>query len=225
MKKNWLYVLVFLSVSSLAWGGARETALEKELQGDRAGAVASYEEWLAAYPQSAEFTGILFHAADIHPSLNGGIELLEKYLALAPDRAAQSAIVGKTATLYEVSGDIVKAQTLFEQAYQLNPSEAAFPFLYRAARLCFELGETHRSEELARFVTSHCTDAATRKRAAFLLTRILASSGNLEEALRISLRLTEDAGNPAGNGGIDNTDVFPFFLYIFNNRLFGGAFC
>jgi tetratricopeptide (TPR) repeat protein len=207
MIKNIFSVFVFLCAFSALYAGPREAALEQEKKGDREGAAALYEQWLAANPGSAEFTQVLFHAADIHPQLKSSIALLEKYWAHISDKAAQSAILGKTATLYEISGDFVKAQALFDQAYYANPGEAAFPFLYRSARLLFELGETRKSEDHARVVANLCKNPVTKKRAAFLLTRILAGSGQPEEALRVALRLTEDSSNPTDNESV--------FLFIF----------
>jgi tetratricopeptide (TPR) repeat protein len=187
---------------------ARQTALEREKKGDRAGAAAAYEDWLKANPQSPEFTATLFHAADIHPDLVSSISLLEKYQALPQDRAAQSAIKSKTATLYEISGNLVTAQKLFESAYYANPGEETFPSLYRSARLLFELGETQKSEDHARLTANLCKNPVTKKRATFLLTRLMAAD-NPEGALRIALQLTEDAANPA-----DNENIFLFIFHL-----------
>jgi tetratricopeptide (TPR) repeat protein len=186
----------------------RETAGELEKKGDRPGAVSAYEEWLRANPASSEFTLVLFHAADIHPDMKSAIGLLEKYAGLPQARQVQSEILGKTATLYEITGDLVKAQTLFEQAYYAYPDEATFPFLFRSARLLFELGEFQKSEDRARVVANLCKNSVTKKRAAFLLTRILAATGSPEDALRVALRLTEDPSNRTDNESI--------FLFIFS---------
>jgi tetratricopeptide (TPR) repeat protein len=207
--KNFFFIPVFLCVFSAVYAGPREAALEQEKKGDRAGAAALYEQWLAANPASPEFTQVLFHAADIHPRLTSSLALLEKYLSHSSDKAARSAILGKTATLYEISGDFVKAQALFGEAYSVNPGEAAFPFLYRSARLLFELGEVQKSEDSARVVARLCKNPVTKKRSAFLLTRILAASGKLEEALNIALRLTEDSSNPG-----DNESIFRFIVTL-----------
>jgi tetratricopeptide (TPR) repeat protein len=206
MKRIIVCAAVFFVLRGL-YAGPLETALEKEKKGDRAGAVASCEEWLKANPLSPEFVKTLFHAADIHPDLKQSIVLLEKYQGTPPDKAAQSAITGKTATLYEISGNFPKAQRLYEEAYSANPGEETFAFLYRSARLLFELGETRKSEDQARVISSLCKNPVTKKRAAFLLTRIIAASGNPENALALALRLTEDASGPADNESI--------YLFIF----------
>ncbi|MCL1818015.1 MAG: SPOR domain-containing protein [Spirochaetaceae bacterium] len=206
MKRAFL-VFGFVCAAVAAYAGPREVAAEREKRGDREGAITAYEEWLAANASASDFTEVLFHAADLHPRLAGGIALLEKYRAAKPDKAAESAILGKTATLYEVSGSLAKAAALFEQAYAVNPGEASFPFLYRAARILFEMGETQKSEDLARLISNLCKNPVTKKRAAFLLTRILAAKGSREEAMGIAMRLTEDTANPADNENI--------FLFIF----------
>ncbi|MDR3200821.1 MAG: SPOR domain-containing protein [Spirochaetales bacterium] len=185
----------------------RQAALEREKLGDRAGAASAYEDWLKANPQSPEFTQVLFHAADIHPDLASSITLLEKFQSVPPEKTTRSAIQGKTATLCEISGDFVKAQKLYDEAYYAAPGEETFASLYRSARLLFELGETQKSEERARLVADQCKNPVTKKRAALLLTRITAAAGNPEEALRVVLRLTED---PA-----DTTDNENIFLFIF----------
>ncbi|MDR1626155.1 MAG: tetratricopeptide repeat protein [Spirochaetia bacterium] len=206
MKKIFFPVFLCAALCGL-YAGPKETALEKEKNGDLAGAVSAYEEWLKANPASPDFAATLFHAADIHPDLKQSIRLLETCQALSPEKAVRSAIMGKTATLYEISGDFPRAQRLFEQAYHADPGEESFSFLYRAARLLFELGETQKSEDLARLIAGQCKTPLTKKRAAFLLVRIAAASGNAESALALAIRLTGDSAGPADNESI--------YLFIF----------
>lgn len=197
-----LAAIFSISVSLPVHSGPPDTARELEKKGEREGAVRQYEAWLEANRESTEFISVLFHTADIHPDIRKAVILLDKYAPSISDRGDKTRLLAKTAAFHEILGDYTTAQRLFEESYYNHPDESTFTFLLRSARLLYERGEAAKSEDQARVVGNLSRDPGIKKQAVFLLARIIAGAGNLEEGLRVSLLLTEDPSNTADNESI-----------------------
>jgi tetratricopeptide (TPR) repeat protein len=158
-------------------------------------------------PVYANDLEVLLHEVTIHPNAAFAVELLKTHISKDMPKENQSLLRAKAAAMQEILGDYLDAQKSYEQAYFDDPREGTFEYLFRSARLLFELGDVQSSEEQMRVVANLCKDPLLKKKAIFYLARIMASTDRVDEALRIALLLTEDTNNAEGN------EVIFYFLF------------
>ncbi|TFG59093.1 MAG: hypothetical protein E4H36_14435, partial [Spirochaetales bacterium] len=147
-----LSVLLSLSSLTLSAEDAREKAEELAEQQRFTEAADILLEWLTVNRENPDYFPTLLMTADLLPDVQRAKDLLEEELRTEKDRARRYEMLSRLALLFELSGDVERAQRSYELAAFIRDREKDFASFYRSAQLLLEMGEYDRAELQARTI-------------------------------------------------------------------------
>lgn len=118
---------------------------------------------------SSSYSNILEEIIDKENDIEKIVKLSENEIPLIAGNKNKSALMGKVALIFQLSGMIDKAAYYFEEAYNINPSEENIYLLISAAALLLETGETVKSAYIANFIADSSVKLDKQQQGKFLI--------------------------------------------------------
>ncbi|HAX17885.1 MAG TPA: hypothetical protein DCY00_04745 [Actinobacteria bacterium] len=131
-------------------------------------------------PENKQYGTVLENIYLLETDIIKLLEIAEKKLPLLPDNIIKSDLMKRAALIFQLTGNIEKAESYYAASYTLNPSEKNMDILITSSVLNLETGNIEKTRYLAGFVNDVSESITKKLKAQLIIAYTDIISGNLK---------------------------------------------